>query len=30
MMKRDIKFRAWDKKYKRMYYGGDIRIALAC
>ncbi len=27
-MQRSIKFRAWDKKYKKMYYG-DIRIALA-
>lgn len=27
-MSRVIKFRAWDKKYKKMYYG-DIKIALA-
>jgi len=26
---REIKFKAWDKKYKKMYHGGDIRIALA-
>ena len=26
---REIKFKAWDKKYKKMYHGGNIRIALA-
>ena len=26
---REIKFRAWDKKHKKMYHGGDIRTALA-
>lgn len=26
---RDIKFRAWDSKYKKMYKGGDIHVALA-
>ena len=26
---REIKFRAWDKKYKQMYGPGDIRVALA-
>ena len=26
---RKIKFRTWDKKYKKMYYG-DIKVALVC
>jgi uncharacterized phage protein (TIGR01671 family) len=28
-MNREIKFRAWGKKYKQMYGGGDIRAPLA-
>lgn len=28
MKEREIKFRAWDKKYNRMYFG-DIKMALA-
>ncbi len=27
---REIKFRVWDKKYRQMHFGGDIRIALVC
>ena len=26
---REIKFRVFDKKYHKMYYGGDIKTALA-